>query len=110
MNSYCSWCHQTEDCLQIPGKPLMHNSAKYPSCPQCSREIKLITIRRACEVVSKSKKTIHEWVNKGLVSTVRSASGTPLICLSSLFVPSDTTAISIRRGSEPLSERKSLKE
>jgi hypothetical protein len=95
MTDYCSWCHQTDDGGQPADQPAMHNALAYPNCPKCSRLIKLITIRKACEVVSKSKKTIHEWMNKGLVSSMRSASGTPLICYSSLFVPQELEGVSI---------------
>jgi len=32
---------------------------------------------------------MYKWIEKGLVSTVRTATGAPLICLSSLFNPSE---------------------
>jgi len=35
---------------------------------------------------------MYQWMEKGLVSTVRSSGGTPLVCLSSLFSPSDEEA------------------
>jgi hypothetical protein len=61
---------------------------KSPACPECRREITLITIRRACEIVCKSRQTIYRWIRQELVSTLRSANGQQLVCLSSLFVAS----------------------
>lgn len=88
MINYCVWCHQADEPLSLPGQPAVRAVAKSPTCPQCHRMITFITIRKACELVSKSKRTMYEWIDKGLVSTVRSSSGAPLICLSSLFAPS----------------------
>jgi excisionase family DNA binding protein len=45
----------------------------------------LIGITAAAEVVKVSRKTIYQWIEKGLVSTVRSAAGRQLVCFSSLF-------------------------
>ena len=84
MEKYCSWCHQSNRLLS---QPSVQNTPKSPICPLCHRTVTLITIRRACDLVSKSKKTIYTWIDKGLVTVVRSASGGPLICLSSLFIP-----------------------
>jgi len=92
MRNYCTWCHQADEPLSLPGKPPVQNIIKSPTCPHCHRAITLITIRRACEMVSKSKRTMYQWMEKGLVSTVRSSSGTPLVCLSSLFSPSEEEA------------------
>ena len=92
MMNYCNWCHQAEEPFSSPGQPLVQNVPKSPTCPRCHRAITLITIRKACEMVSKSKRTIYQWIERGLVSTVRTARGTPLICLSSLFSPSDEEA------------------
>ncbi len=91
MKNYCGWCHQSDDALSLPGQLLPQN-APSPACPQCHRSITLVAIRKACELVGKSKRTIYQWIDKGLVSTVRSASGAPLICMSSLFAPADEKA------------------
>lgn len=85
MESYCRWCHQANDPLSEQHR----NPPKAMTCPQCQHEITLITIRKACELVGVSKTTIYTWIDRGLVSTVRTASGRLLICLSSLFLPSD---------------------
>lgn len=90
MRNYCSWCHQADEPSSLPGS--VQTTRNSPSCPQCQRAIILITIRKACEMVSKSKRTMYQWMEKGLVSTVRSSSGTPLVCLSSLFSPSEKEA------------------
>ena len=92
MRNYCSWCHQADEPSSLPGQSSVQTITKSPTCPQCHRAITLITIRRACEMVSKSKRTMYQWMEKGLVSTVRSSSGTPLVCLSSLFSPSEEEA------------------
>lgn len=92
MRNYCSWCHQADEPSSLPGQSSVQTITHSPTCPQCHRAITLITIRRACEMVSKSKRTMYQWMEKGLVSTVRSSSGTPLVCLSSLFSPSDEEA------------------
>ena len=89
MKNYCTWCHQTDEFLTSPGKPIAPISLKSPTCPQCHREITLMTFPRACQIVGISRKTMYQWVDKKLVSAVRSASGRLLICFSSLFDPSD---------------------
>ena len=92
MTNYCPWCHQADEPCSLPGQPTVQGIAKSPTCPRCHRAITLITIRRACEMVNKSKRTMYQWINNGLVSKVRSASGAPLVCFSSLFAPSDEEA------------------
>jgi excisionase family DNA binding protein len=47
--------------------------------------ITLISITAAAQVVNVSRKTIYQWIEKGLISTVRSAAGRQLVCFSSLF-------------------------
>lgn len=89
MKNYCSWCHQADEPLSLPGQPAMPNNPKSPTCASCHRPIMLITISKACELVSKSKRTLYQWIEKGLVSVVRTSGGTPLVCLSSLFAPSE---------------------
>jgi hypothetical protein len=86
MNDFCSWCHQTDD-FSYPSLAPAMKSPKYFTCPTCNRKIALIDIRNACEVVSKSRKTIYQWVSTGLISTVRGANGRLYICYSSLFLP-----------------------
>ena len=89
MKNYCGWCHQADMPFSLPGQTQVQTASKFPTCPQCHRAITLITMRKACELVSKSKRTLYQWIDKGLVSMIRSASGSPLICLTSLFIPSD---------------------
>ena len=88
MENYCGWCHQTDDPLLLPGKRIVLALQKSFACPQCHREIALISLRKAAEIAGVSRKTIYQWINKGLVSTVRIANGRLLICFSSLFKPS----------------------
>ncbi len=88
MESYCGWCHQTDEPLLLPGKPIMPVSQETVSCPQCHWEIILVSISKASEVAGVSRKTIYQWIDKGLVSTVRSSSGRLRVCFSSLFSPS----------------------
>jgi hypothetical protein len=92
MKNYCSWCHQADEPLSLPGQAPMPNTPKSLTCPSCYRPIMLITICKACELVSKSKRTLYQWIERGLVSTVRTTSGTPLVCLTSLFAPSNEEA------------------
>lgn len=109
MKNYCSWCHQADEPLSLPSQPSTQDITKSPTCPQCHRAITLITIRRACEIVNKSKRTMYQWMGNGLVSTLRTSSGTSLVCLSSLFSPSDEEAhqhLRERRGALEKSVRK----
>src|SRR5713101_1165728 len=89
MTNYCSWCHQADEPLSLPAQPPALTISKSPLCPQCHRPVTLVTIGRACEIVSKSKRTIYQWMENGLISTVRTSGGAPLICFSSLFTPSE---------------------
>jgi uncharacterized protein YbaR (Trm112 family) len=86
MMEYCSWCHQSLESHRVTGQTTLLTPTKPLACPECRREITLITIRRACEIVCKSRQTIYRWIRQELVSTLRSANGQQLICLSSLFV------------------------
>jgi excisionase family DNA binding protein len=85
MRNYCGWCHQADEPLLLPGNPPVRNSPNSLACPQCRREIALIQIHQACKIVGVSRKTMYQWIDKGQVSAVRSASGRLLICFSSLF-------------------------
>jgi hypothetical protein len=100
MKNFCNWCHQGDAGLASQEKPVVQASAKAPICPQCRRGITLVTIPKACEIVSVSRKTMYQWIDKGLVSTMRSASGRLLICLTSLFGPSNEAINESRRPKE----------
>jgi excisionase family DNA binding protein len=102
MTTYCAWCHQADEYSSLPGQP-RKNTAKSPTCPRCRRDIALVTIRKACEIVGKSARTIHRWIEDGRVTAVRTSGGAPLICLSSLFVPDDEEFREcLRRELDPL--------
>ncbi len=87
MKNYCNWCHQADDLKPPTSQPTARGSKKSPTCPQCHRGITLVSIPKACDAIGMSKKTIYKWIDKGLVSRVRTAGGRSLICFSSLFVP-----------------------
>lgn len=80
----CAWCHQNgESRTSRNGSSLTVKS----SCPKCDRPIELVTIMHASQLTGKSTKTIYTWMEKGLISYRRLASGARLVCLSSLFLP-----------------------
>ena len=85
MDSYCPWCHQTEQSLAIPETPALQDPVRCPKCPRCHRAISLVGITSAAKVMNVSRKTIYQWIEKGLVTTCRTASGRQLVCYSSLF-------------------------
>ena len=85
MESPCSWCHQGNNSVKTPVVPLLQHSLKSPRCPLCQRAIALVSVTTASAAVNVSRKTIYQWIEKGLVSTVRSAGGRQLVCFSSLF-------------------------
>jgi excisionase family DNA binding protein len=84
MENSCSWCHQN-DVILFPGVLSAQDTHRSPRCPGCARVITLISITAAAQVVNVSRKTIYQWIEKGLISTVRSAAGRQLVCFSSLF-------------------------
>lgn len=88
MKDHCNWCHQSEAPIFLADHSGPLDMGKSFRCPQCDRGITLVTIRRACELVNVSKKTMYHWIHKGRVSTQKIASGRRLICLSSLLIPS----------------------
>jgi hypothetical protein len=90
MKNYCVACHQA-DGYSLPQLVLETSSAN-PShysqiYPTCKRDVILIDINMACRVIGKTRKTIHTWIKKGLITTVRLADGRQLIIYSSLFLP-----------------------
>jgi excisionase family DNA binding protein len=85
MDSYCPWCHQTEHIFAMPETPALQDPVRSPKCPQCHRLISLVGITSAAKVMNVSRKTIYQWIDKGLVTTCRTASGRQLVCYSSLF-------------------------
>jgi hypothetical protein len=85
MENYCDWCHQADD-LKTPAiQSVVRGSGT--SCPECRRRIILVGIPRAADAIGMSTKTMYKWIQKGLVSSVRTPGGRTLICFSSLFVP-----------------------
>lgn len=88
MSEYCDWCHQAYGSftLELKSKPI---GSQPCNCPECHREITLVNVNRAMEIVQKSRKTIYVWMRDGQISFVRDARGRRLICMSSLFLPPD---------------------
>lgn len=83
---YCAWCHQNGELRSSRnGSSLTVKS----NCPKCDRPVELVTIMHASQLTGKSTKTIYTWMEKGLISYRRLASGARLVCLSSLFLPAE---------------------
>jgi len=90
MKNYCKLCHQADDFKspQLAAGASNKTASAYPTiCQACRREIFLIDISQACRIAGTSRKTIHNWINKGLITTVRFANGRQLVVYSSLFLP-----------------------
>jgi excisionase family DNA binding protein len=85
MDSYCTWCHQSDLPFVMPETPPPPDPLRGPKCPRCHRGIFLIGITNAAKVMNVSRKTIYHWIEKGLITTCRTASGRQLVCYSSLF-------------------------
>lgn len=45
----------------------------------------LASVNQACEIVGVSRRTLYNWMAKGLVEVRRTPSGTPRIVISSLW-------------------------
>jgi excisionase family DNA binding protein len=86
-NGFCLWCHQIDDDSAPTNGLNRPNFRQSASCPQCGRSIALVSIPTAAQIVKVSRKTIYDWLQKGLVSSVRTCGGRQLVCLSSLFDP-----------------------
>jgi excisionase family DNA binding protein len=89
MQNFCTWCHQGGHAIEIPGTPALQDPIRCPKCPLCHRAISLVGITSAARVMNVSRKTIYQWIEKGLVTTCRTASGRQLVCYSSLFRVAD---------------------
>lgn len=63
MESYCTWCHQTDEPVMLPGKDIVSVSKKSFACPLCHREIDLISLRKASNIAGVSRKTIYQWID-----------------------------------------------
>jgi len=85
MESCCTWCHQSNESFAMPETPALQDPVRCPKCPRCHRSISLVGITSAAKVMNVSRKTIYRWIDKGLVTTCRTASGRQLVCYSSLF-------------------------
>ena len=107
MENYCEWCHQA-DGISYPSLADPQPSSRAVFCAFCARAIMLISIRHACEVVQKSRKTIYQWIETGRAKYIRLADGRRLICYSSLFLPSDMKPrpIPSKKSSRPKRRRR----
>ena len=91
MDNYCTWCHQSNQSFAKPETPELQDAVRCPKCPRSHRRISLVGITNAAKVMNVSRKTIYQWIEKGLVTTCRIASGRQVICYSSLFNGKPTT-------------------
>jgi hypothetical protein len=90
MKHYCYSCHQTDDFgfPQLAVGALSDADAIYPTiCRSCRREIFLIDITTACRIAGVTRKTMHSWINRRLITTVRLANNRQTVVYSSLFLP-----------------------
>jgi hypothetical protein len=90
MKNYRMACHQA-DGHSLPQLVLETSSATHSNysqiCPTCNRDVILIDINMACQIIGKTRKTIYTWIKKGLITTVYLADSRQLIIYSSLFLP-----------------------
>lgn len=87
MKNYCTRCHQADDYMP----PEISNRVRARQtlvCPSCRREVVLVSIPLAAKIVSRSRKTIYDWMEKGRISFELDAANRRLIWYSSLFHPS----------------------
>ncbi len=84
MKNYCEWCRQADDwsCPRIEVTPKTGHLVR---CPECHRDILLVTITRASQIAGVSKQTIYDWIRKGWVRVVVCAAGRKMICYSSMY-------------------------
>lgn len=57
MKNYCEWCHQADD-WSCPKIKVIPKTGGQVYCPECEREILLLMIPPAAQVVGVSKITI----------------------------------------------------
>lgn len=88
MKNYCAWCHQADDHTCPELNTPQANQPKL-ACQQCHRPMKVIGITEAARLINLSRQTIYVWIEKGRVSVIHLASGRPLVCYSSLFLPEE---------------------
>jgi hypothetical protein len=84
----CPRCHQSDD-YQIFELPKDRVARQPIVCPTCKRKVILISITLAAKVLGKSRQTIYDWKDEGIIGYVLDAKGRPLIIYSSLFLPLD---------------------
>jgi hypothetical protein len=84
----CPLCHQSDDhqIFELP-KDIV---ARQPIvCPTCQRKIIVISITLAARILGKSRQTIYDWKDEGIIGYLLDAKGHLLIIYSSLFLPID---------------------
>jgi hypothetical protein len=84
----CPRCHQSDD-HQIFELPKDRVARQPIVCPTCKRKVILISIALAAKILGKSRQTIYDWKEEGIISCLLDAKGRPLIIYSSLFLPLD---------------------
>jgi len=84
----CPRCHQSDDhpIFELPKNRVARQPIVFPTC---KREVILITIALAARVLGKSRQTIYDWKDEGVIDYLLDAKGRPLIIYSSLFLPLD---------------------
>jgi hypothetical protein len=87
----CPLCHQSDD-HQIFELPKDRVARQPIVCPTCKRKVVVISITLAAKVLGKSRQTIYDWKDEGIIGYVLDAKGHPLIIFSSLFLLLDDEA------------------
>lgn len=84
MKHYCEWCHQAEG----HKLPRLHGAVEVGlHCPECDRLIMLVTLKTACQIVQKNRKTMYQWIKKEWVRTIVLTDKRQMVCYSTLFNP-----------------------
>jgi hypothetical protein len=87
----CPLCHQSDDhqVFELPKGTV----ARQPIvCPTCKRKVIVISITLAARILGKSRQTIYDWKDEGVIGYLLDAKGHTLIIYSSLFLPLDDKA------------------
>lgn len=54
-------------------------------CPLCGKRTRLLCIKEVAFLLRACRRTVHYWIKRGTVHTVKTPGGRTLICQSSLF-------------------------
>jgi hypothetical protein len=84
----CPLCHQSDDhhIFELPKDIVVRQPIL---CPSCRRKVVLISVTIAARILGKSRQTIYDWKDEGIIGYLLDAKGRPLIIYGSLFLPLD---------------------